>query len=555
MSAILFREAIQGLLWCFTQHQGGLVAVALQLPWWQRLIIPAIGGWLAGLILHFAARFARGEPSTDYMEAVVLGHGTIHLRPSLAKSASSLMTIASGGSIGREGAVVQLCGTLASWLGRHAGRLSTPRLRLLVACGAAAGIAAVYGVTLAAALFVAEIVLESIAMETLGPLVLAAVASSLTSRHLGGSEAYVHSPPFELVSAWEIIPYLCLGLLLGVAAPGFVHLLRQSEKIFLRLVPHSSFRLALGGLLVGLLSVPFPEVWGNGRSMVNLVLQNPWPWQILGMILVCKVAATAATVGSGAVGGVFTPTLFTGAMLGCLLGQAAVAAWPGQIASPQAYALVGMGGFLAAVTRAPLMSMLMVFEMTLNYGIIAPLMLVSVIAYYTASSLLGDSIYSESLRRKRVSAAAPEPHLNLVADLMRPAPPSVLEGAPFLEVARFFTSQPYDHLLVVDKEGHLLGAISLHDVKNELQDVELANLLTAADLIHPGIPAVTPETLLGEALEAFRHYESDRLPVVSNLTENTLLGWISKTDLLLAVADRLKSEKHAGAPAPQALAT
>jgi CIC family chloride channel protein len=538
-SAAAFRDAIQGMLWLFTGHTGGLVATALVLPWWHRLVVPPIGGLLAGLVLHFAARFAKGQPSTDYMEAVALGHGTIHLRPSLAKSASSLLTIASGGSIGREGAMVQLAATLASSVGRHFGKLSTPRLRLLVACGAASGIAAVYDVTIAAALFVAEIVLGSIAMESLGPLVLSSVASWLTMRHLGGSEAYVNSPPFELVSGWEMVPYLVLGLVLGVAAPGFVQLLRKSQVLFHRWAPHIYLRLALGGLIVGLLSVPFPEVWGNGRSTVNLVLQNPWPWQTLGLILVCKVAATAATTGSGAVGGVFTPTLFTGAMLGGLFGHAAVATWPGPTAGPQAYALVGMGGFLAAVTRAPLMGMVMVFEMTLNYGIIAPLMLVSVVAYYTAQSFLADSIYTESLRRKREAAAAPEPRLATVADLMQPAPATVLESAPFEEVARLFTTQPYDHLLVINEEGQLRGAIALQDVKSQLNNTELAHLLTASDLVRPDIPAVTPQNKLGEALEHFRQYDGERLPVVHDLEAKRLVGTISKTDLLLAVADKL----------------
>jgi CIC family chloride channel protein len=551
MSAILFRESIQGLLWLFTQHTGGIVAVALQLPWWHRIIIPPAGGFLAGLVLHYAARFVQRQPSTDYMEAVALGHGTIHLRPSLAKSTSSLLTIGSGGSIGREGAMVQLSATMASWFGRHFGRLSTPRLRLLVACGAAAGIAAVYDVTIAAALFVAEIVLGSIAMETLGPLLLAAVASSLTTRYFGGTEAYVSSPPFELISGWEIIPYLVMGLVLGVAAPGFVLLLRQSERVFLRWAPHIYLRLALGGLIVGLLSVPVPEVWGNGRSMVNLILQNPWPWPILAIVLVCKVSATAATAGSGAVGGVFTPTLSTGAMLGGLLGHAAVALWPGQTAGPQAYALVGMGGFLAAVTRAPLMSMLMVFEMTLNYGVIAPLMLVSVIAYYTASSLLTDSIYAEALRRKRGAAEAHEPKISSVSDLMQPSPPTVHESAPFREIARFFMSQPFDQLLVVSQDGHLLGTIALQDVKNELQDAELANLLTAADLVRMQFPTVMPQSKLTDALEAFRAYDAERLPVINNPHERILMGWISKTDLLLAIAEGLKSDKNDSANTPR----
>lgn len=439
--------------------------------------------------------------------------------------------------------MVQLAALLASWLGQQGG-LSTPRWRLLVACGAAGGIAAVYNVTIAGALFVAEIILGSIAMESLGPLLVAAVTSSLVSRYLGGAEAYFSSPPFRLVSPWELIPYLVMGLILGVGAPAFVWLLRQSEEAFARWVPPVYWRMTLGGLVVGALAIPFPEVWGNGRTMVNLVLSNPWPWRLLAAILLCKVLATAATTGSGAVGGVFTPTMFTGAMLGCLVGHAVEAVWPGPTGGPQAYALVGLGGFLAAATRAPLMAMLMVFETTLDYGVVLPLMLVCVVAYYTARSLQSDSIYSESLRRKQPHTSPAEVSALRVRDLMKPPSATVLEATPFSEIARLFANQPYGHVLVVTLQNQLRGVIALAEVEKYLQRHEPSDWVTAAGLMRPDLEMVTPETGLGDALEAFNRYRGERLPVVNDIAECVLLGYISKTDVLLTLAHGLRGGPH-----------
>jgi CIC family chloride channel protein len=538
LTAILFREAIQAVLWCWTGRTGSLEFVAAQLTWWQRLIIPAAGGLLAGLVLHFGARFGRGHRSSDYMEAVALHRGVLSLRQNLSKAVSSLLTIGSGGSIGREGAMVQLSATLASWLGQRR-HLSTPRLRLVVACGAAAGIAAVYNVTIAGALFVAEIVLGSIAMESLGPLLVAAVASSLVSRYVGGEQPYFSSPPFSLAAPEELLPFLIMALILGAAARGYIRLLRRTEDLLTALVPNVHWRLALGGLVVGALAIPFPEVWGNGRTMVNLALQNPWPWRVLAAILVCKVLAVAVTTGSGAVGGVFTPTMFTGAMLGCLSGHAVQAWWPGPSAGPQAYALVGMAGFLTAATRAPLLSMLMLFEMTLDYGMVLPMMVVCVTAYYTARAFHSDSIYSESLRRKQPAATHAQVSALRVRDLMKPVPVTAQENTPFPEIVRLFSNAPFRHLLVVSLQNQLRGVISLRDVENHLQREGSSDWLTAAGLMRTEIEVVVPEATLGEALEAFRRYSGERLPVVNDLQERVLRGLVSKTDLLLTLAHGL----------------
>ena len=299
----------------------GLVESFTELPLWGRLVVPAIGGLIAGAIIHFGSRFRGQVTTTDYMEAVVLGDGRISARQSLVKSLSALFTNASGGSIGREGPLVQLAAMVASLAGRLQ-RWTTPRLRLLVACGAAAGIASAYNAPISGSVFVAEIVLGSMAMEIFGPLVFASVIATLTVRGFLGPGRFIK---FRCSGSTEIGRSFHI-LLLGLAIRSrcaVVYPVTPSEREMGR----PDFRAGLikmcaGGLVVGALAVFYPQVCGNGYSVVNEILGGHWLWQTLALILIFKVLATAATFGSGAVGGVFTPTLFVGASLGFLFGTA-----------------------------------------------------------------------------------------------------------------------------------------------------------------------------------------------------------------------------------------
>jgi H+/Cl- antiporter ClcA len=394
---VLFREGIHGLEWLLSGHSGSLVLMAESLSRWERLLLPAVGGLIAGLMLHWIGDWLRGRRTTDYMAAVAVGDGWISVRHSLLKSASSLVTVASGGSIGREGAMVQLAAMVGSSIGRI-GRLTRGRLRLLVAAGAAAGLAAAYNAPLAGTLFVAEIVLGSIALEHIGPLIIAAVISSVTVHEILGYAPAYQVPAFELVSDWELAFYVLLGVIAGHVAPFFLRLLERAHHLFGRLPMPLAGRMALGGLVVGAISVYEPQVWGNGYSVVNAVLHSPWAWQALLTVLVLKMLATAATHGSGAVGGAFTPTLFVGALLGALFGTMVQAMVPLGTAPPNAYAVVGMGAMLAGATHAPLMSILMVLEMTMDYQIVLPLMLAVVTAHYTSRRYTAvRPMYAESL--------------------------------------------------------------------------------------------------------------------------------------------------------------
>lgn len=401
---ILFRTGVQWVQWVLSGHSGSLVETARGLLWWQRLLVPTVGGVGAGVILQLGMRRIQGESTTDYMEAVALGSGVIRCRPSLVKSASSMVTIASGGSIGREGSMVQLAAMFASLLGRLC-HSPTPRLRLLVACGAAAGLASTYNAPIAGAMFVAEIVLGTIAMESFGPLIVASVVANATVHQFLGYRPVYDIPPLEFVSNWEFVFYVPLGMMAGLAAPVFLRFLQATERWFAGLPVPLFSRFALGGIGVGLLSLGRPEVWGNGYSVVNAMLQSDWPWSLLLCVLLCKILATGLTTGSGAVGGVFTPTLFIGAALGYLLGDGVHALLPEATATPSTYAVIGMGSFLAATTHAPMMSILMILEMTRDYQIVLSLMLGCVTAYYMAFSCLGaESIYTASLRIVRTAS-------------------------------------------------------------------------------------------------------------------------------------------------------
>ena len=543
VASLLFRAATDGIHLLLTHSGDGLVESFKAMPRWQRFATPAVGGALAGATILFGMRFSRQKNSTDYMEAIVLGEGNVPFRSSLVKSCSALFTIATGGSIGREGPLVQLAAMLASLPGRFR-HWPAPRRRLIVACGAAAGIASAYNAPIAGAMFVAEIVLGSVSMESFGPLVFASVVATMTIRQsplMGFGNPLYEITPFRLNANWEILPYALLGVAAGIAAPWFLRFLRLCETMFERsrlpLIP----RLALGGAIVGLLAVFYPEMVGNGYSSINSILHNQWTWKILLGIFLCKILATGATFGSGAVGGVFTPTLFVGSGFGYLVGCGFHSLWPHSALTPSAFALVGMGAFLAATTHAPLMAMLMVFEITLDYAIILPLMMGCVIAYYLSVGIEPASIYSEALKRKGARLFDEQLSHLRVMDLMKPEPPSVPVTAGFNEIAQYFISHRFNYLYVVDTNRHFLGVVSLHDIKPYLNEPEMADVIIAEDILREDFPSLTPNVPLAQALDSFAHHAGERLPVL-NEQNRTLMGSISKSDLMLAIAERAKAD-------------
>lgn len=538
LAASLFTMLAEGVHTLYSDPGMTVVEAVGQLPWWACVAVPALGGLGAGLILMFGQRLAPGQSSTDYMEAIAIGSGRLPVRLSLVKSAAALFSIGSGGSIGREGPLVQLAAVIASCLGRWR-QFTPPQLRLLVACGAAAGIASAYNAPIAGSFFVAEIILGTIAMESLGPLAVSAVAATLTVRVLTSAHVLYKVPPFTLGSAWEMIPYVALGLISGVLAPIFLQSLRQAERFFVSLRLPLVVRLMLGGAAVGVLAINVPQVCGNGYSVVVQILNGQLLWFTLLGIFACKWLATMSSFGSGAPGGVFTPSLFMGASVGYLFGTAANHIWPAAAHDPRAFALVGMGAFLSAVSHAPVMAVILLFEITLSYDIILPLMLCAVIAYYTAKGLEDGSLYSQALKRKAANVPDPALGAGRVVDLMRLNPPVVRETAPFAEIAKMFLNVRVNNLYVTNDAGRYLGIVALHDIKTYLSEPDLAKLVIARDILREDFPLVAPEQPLTEALGSFLGIVAERLPVVD--PDGMLRGSLAKSDLLLALVEKRKA--------------
>ncbi len=537
LGTVAFRHAGKALQSIFLGNHTGIVEAFRTLEWWQRLLIPTTGGIIAGLILLFGRRL-HGRATTDYMEAVVVGDGHVPVRPSILRSVSALFSISSGEAIGREGPLVQLAAVAASLLGRLR-RMAPARLRLIVACGAAAGIAAAYNSPLGGALFVAEIVLGSIAMETLGPLLISSVVAVLVDRTIfdvGPLYAIgtVAKPTFGAMPF-----YILLGLCCGAGAHLWMRLLRQSSRLFEITRLPLAVRLPLGGAIVGALSLWRPEAVGNGVSVIRELLEHhDYTIVFILTIALVKIVATAAAFGSGAVGGVFTPTLFVGAVVGTLL-VAATALVPGLPAlDPTGFTLAGMGGFLAAAANAPITAILMIFEMSLNHHIMLPLMVTTVVALFTARRMGGESIYRESLQSGGPSLFDSELKDLNVGQFMRRDFLRIRPAARFSELAAMLLKARRAHVVVTDTGSDLRGVIQLADVEPYLRDPYVAETVLAIDVAHEHVPVLAAAMSLPQALEVFARNPQDTLPVVESGPEHPrLVGVLDREDLYLAVSE------------------
>jgi chloride channel protein, CIC family len=524
---------IQKVLWGSGTN---LFTAASNNPWPARIIIPLLGGLVVGAIGWFLHVPTRGGGVTTIIQVLGLRGGVLSLRQSLPRDWAAIFTIASGGSLGREGAMAMLAAAVGSSLGRRF-KLSTRQLRMLVCAAAAAALAAVYNAPIGGSLFALEILMGNFALEVLGPVVVASVISTLVFRSLMGNLPRFEVPRYEFVSGWELLFYLVLGLLAGLVAFLFVRGLFGSQDLFEKLPLPAWSKPALGLMLVGCIGVFYPHVFGNGFEVVNLTLREQLPVKLLLILLGAKMVASALSFGSGAAGGLFTPSLMVGALLGGVFGFGVHSLFPHVTADYGAYALVGMGGVLAGMTHAPLMAIMMVFEQTDSYQIVLPLMFVCVVSHFTVLRVLrAGSMEEESLRRRGVTLPrGPEGSVMQtlrVADVMHEDVSSVNHSAPFPLVVERFLKEPYNHLYVTDSTGKFIGAIRLHALKEMLHQSDALNSVIAHDLVDGTFPVVTPAQKLAETMDLFWEQNCERLPVVNNVTDRRLIGWMSKRDLI-----------------------
>ena len=520
-----------------------MVEVAEVLVWWQRLAAPAVGGLAAGLLLHWGFKLVGNRGTSNLLEAVAAGDGRLSFRSAVVKTIASVFSIGSGASIGREGGITQMTATVASRLGQLA-KWPPYRLRLLVACGAASGLSAAYNAPIAGAVFAAQIVLGNFSMHLFAPVVFSSVVASMVSRTFFGLEPWYVVPAFNFIHITQLPWFILVGLLMGCLGAAFQLMLRRSVEFFDARSMPVPLKLALGGLLVGAIAIDFPGVWGNGYGMTNRILLGNFTFQVLIVLFAAKLIATLITVGSGAVGGVITPTLFLGAGLGSACGVAVHWAGWGEGMPNSIFALVGMGSVLSATTRSPLFAMILVFEISLNYSLMPPLMLACVVSTLMASRLHPDSIYTEPLRARGVrrdedNASPGDATERRIGDLMNPPVPPLRETAGFKEIVDRFLTSSNNFLPVVDARRRLLGMVALQDMKEHLNDQQTVVPIIASDLMRPAPPALTPNHRLIEALPVLLQSEQRNVPVVTSFTENRLIGSVNRSEVLALLSDAI----------------
>lgn len=541
-----FYVAIKFVMAFALRNRGDVVEVAEIMAPWQRVITPAFGGLAAGLVLYWGLRLVSNQGASNIVEVVTAGDGRLRIRSAMFKALSSLLSIGTGASIGREGSITQTSAALASKLGQLA-RWQPYRLRLLVACGASAGMAAAYNAPIAGAVFACQIVLGNYSMTYFGPVIFSSVVATMVSRTFFGIRTFYAVPDFDFTRLGQLPWFLALGLLSGVVASLFLVLLQRGEEYFARLKAPVYVRMALGGLIVGVLAISYPKVWGNGYGAIDEILhKNPAFWVVVGLFC-AKLVATVASVGSGAIGGVFTPTLFLGAALGSLFGSILHHFHLSDMPTG-AFALVGMGSVVAGTIHAPLLAMIMIFEISLNYSVMPPLMLACAVSTLVARRLHPDSIYTAPLRQKGVTEDTAEKQIGIasqktVGEIMREPVPPVRHTAKFREVADQFLTTTFNFLPVIDESERFIGVIALHDLKEHLgAEFDFDNII-AYDLMRPPPDCVTPTQRLQDVLPVLLKSELRNVPVVNHPGDRRLVGSLQRSEALALLSDAISARR------------
>ena len=538
--AIGFRTLITGVVqvgWGnLTKMEGQeLLTMALAAPLWVKLVIPAAGGLIVGLIVHFFAQEAKGHGVPEVMEAVALKDGRMRTRVVFAKAFASALSIGSGGSVGREGPIVQIGSAMGSAIGRLL-KLSGEHLRTLVACGAAAGIAATFNAPMAGTLFSLEIILGEFAAAQFIPIVVSSVIATAISRHYLGNFPAFAVPPYDLMHYSELFLYLILGVLAGIVAYAFIRALYGIEDLFDRWKSPDFIKGAIGGAMIGCIGFFYPHIFGVGYETISQVLRGEMLGTILIALLVAKILATSVTIGSGGSGGIFAPSLFIGAVLGGLFGNVAQTLFPQMTASPGAYAIVGMGAVVAGTTRAPITAMLIIFEMTADYRIILPLMFACTIGLVISTLLSRESIYTLKLIRRGVNIHGGK-ELNVlkslkVSQVMHPEIEMVSPSVPLAELVTRMMVSPHAHLFVVAGNNRVHGYISMETLRPILKDYEtVSNVVNASDLMDTKVTVVTPGETLDMVMQLFGRFALEEIPVVD---KGHIVGTVRKSDVIEA---------------------
>ncbi|HEX3695519.1 MAG TPA: chloride channel protein [Polyangia bacterium] len=544
LGAVLFRYLIMWLTIVFTGHPDYSAADHAANPFvaalgvWFLPLAPVVGGLLYGPLIARFAPEARGHGVPEVMLAVAEGGARIRPRVAIVKSLASALCIGSGGSVGREGPIVQIGSALGSALGQLL-RVPESRLRLLVACGAAGGISATFNAPIAGVVFALELILRDFEAEPFGVVVLSSVAANIIGRAAFGAKAFLALPAFEVASNWEYGLYAGLGLLAALAGIGFVRVLYAIEDLVERLWRGpEGLRPAVGGVLLGLILLALPQMYGVGYPVMEQAIASRYTFSLLMLLLAGKIVATSVTIGMGGSGGVFAPSMFIGAMLGSGYGDLLHRLAPTITGPAGAYGLIGMGALFAAAARAPLTAVIIIFELTGEYRIILPLLSAVAVATWIANLITRDTIYTLKLRRRGIDLSR-QPAANpiegmAVKDAMEPIPRPLHQSEALATAIKRLSDEHRDVLPVVDDDGRYRGLITAREVETAIRtsrsDVAIGDLAK-------GAPTVKPDDKLDGALHAL---VGDDLPGLAVLNqERAAIGWLTHRSILRAYRARL----------------
>jgi CIC family chloride channel protein len=538
---VLFRWLIESFQSVFIEGGGNVLGF---LGDYYIILIPAAGGLLVGLLVYFFAREAKGHGVPEVMEAVALRGGRIRPRVALVKILASSLCIGSGGSVGREGPIVQIGSTIGSTLGQWL-KLPEETTKVMVACGAAGGIAATFNAPIAGVLFALEVILGRVVTRRFGYVVISAVVADFLAQAFLGNERAFLLPEFGIVSGWEFAFYIVLGILAALVAQGFTRLLYWCEDRFEVLKIPEYLKPVIGGLAVGAIGLYSLDLLGVGYEGIGRALSGELTlWVLLGF-LALKIVATSVTLGSGGSGGIFAPSLFIGAMLGTAVGSIFGNLFPDITASAGAYGIVGMASVFAGAARAPFSAIIIIFEMTGNYNIILPLMTSVVISTFLSRKIKRESIYTIKLLRRGVDLDQEELgdvlRATTVKDAMTKDYPTLPAKTTISRLVRTFQKTGHHGFPVLDDDGNLLGVVTETDIARHLETVSPGKKLTAGDIVPRNPFVVYPDQTLDRILEAIEESEA-RIPVVSRENRQQLLGVVGRHELISAY--RKKSRKQ-----------
>lgn len=543
LAAVVFHL----LLDYFQEHI--IYAAAAITHWWRiplLLLIPAIGGLIAGAGLYFYAPEARGSGIPQVKTAFYLESGRIPARVIPGKMFLAAFNIGTGASLGREGPTVQICAAIASLLGRVFA-ISRRNRQSLVPVGAAAGLAAAFNTPIAAVTFTLEEILGNTASKPLGSIVIAAVIAAVIERAILGDKAIFNVPAYKLNSALELLFYALLGLLAGLAAVAFNLGLLRLRRYFRKqkLIPQWATP-GVGGLLLGGIGLTAlylsgsSSIFGVGYELLSVELQGNLPLKILLILGAFKLVATVVSYSSGSAGGIFGPSLYIGGMIGGAIGILTQFVLGNSSVQPGAFALVGMGAFFAGVVRAPVTSIIIIFEMTHNYSIILPLMIANIISYALATELNPTPIYDALLLQDDIHLPHSETQVLkrlTVGAVMTRTVTTVSSDLTAAQAFEYVQTLPQLHRAypLLDSAGRLAGLITYNDLKRALaagQDERKLDELSSKKLVH-----AYPDNTLQMVVLKLGRRGFMRIPVVSRQDPSILLGIITMHDIAAALAE------------------